>query len=315
MAGSVSGGCVETDVYQRALRVLDTGVPELAVYSTVSDADFKVGLTCGGEIDVWIEPFVPNEAWRVFRRAAEDRRAATWVVPLSPLSLLGRHLTVCDNGERIGAIDSDLDKKILEHLKLRQGEGWADIVEFDWCAKPVSLFVQSLPLAPRLFIIGGTHTGIHLCRLAKELGFYVSVIDAREPFATKERFPDADELNCAWPDEVLLRAGLDVHSYLVTLTHDPKFDTPSLANALRTPACYIGALGSRKTHAGRCERLQELGFSEADLARIHSPVGLDIGARTPEEVALSILAQMVAVRYGRAGGALNQRTSPIHADE
>jgi xanthine dehydrogenase accessory factor len=148
--------------------------------------------------------------------------------------------------------------------------------------------------------------------MAKVLGFHVSVIDPRTPFATEERFPEADAIHREWPDAVLEAAGLDARSAVLTLTHDIKFDVPTLACALRSEAHYVGALGSRRTHARRLERLREAGVDDAALARIHTPIGLDIGARSPEEIALSILAEIVAVRSRRDGRPLVERAGPIH---
>src|SRR5262249_34067921 len=151
----------------------------------------------------------------------------------------------------------------------------------------------------RLFVVGATHAASALCRVARGLGFHVTVVDARGVYATPDRFPDADELVCARPEEVLAAARLDACSYVVTLTHDPKFDIPVLAHALRSEARYVGAMGSRKTRERRKIELRGLGLSEAELRRLHSPVGLDIGASTPEEIAVSIVAELLAVRTGR----------------
>ena len=159
---------------------------------------------------------------------------------------------------------------------------------------------EAFPPAPSLLIIGATHTAISLCRMASEVGYQVTVIDARSVLATPERFPDAHQLICAWPDEVLNQQSLGDHSFMVVLTHDPKFDIPALACALLSPTRYIGAVGSRVTHEKRKAQLAGQGFTAADLDRIRSPIGLDIGSRTPEELAVAILAEILAVRYGRA---------------
>ena len=181
-------------------------------------------------------------------------------------------------------------------------------------AAEARVFVEAFPPPLRLYIVGATHTAISLCRMAKELGYRVGVIDPRSTFATEERFPDADELIPLWPDEALSGASLDAYSVVLTLIHDPKFDVPALEHALRSGASYVGALGSRSTHEARKKRLRDKGFSEDDLARIRAPIGLDIGACTPEEIALAILAEVVAVRRGRGGGALRDRRAPIHGD-
>jgi xanthine dehydrogenase accessory factor len=189
------------------------------------------------------------------------------------------------------------------------------VIELPWQGETAELFLEAFPPPPRLFVVGATHTAIPLCRFAKEVGFEVTVIDAREVFATAERFPDVDALVRAWPDEAFEKVELTPDCHVVALTHDPKFDLPALSLALRSKAGYIGALGSRATHARRRAQLQELGFGEAELARIRTPVGLDIGGLTPEEVALSIVAEMVATRRGREGGPLALRDAPIHDDD
>jgi xanthine dehydrogenase accessory factor len=279
MAGSVSGGCVENDVFERALRVLDEGRPALVEYGAADGLGFEVGLACGGSIDVLIEPFEPAEAWRVLR-----------------------------------CVDSALDAALRGEAQRRMGLPGATVIDFPWRGETARIFIEVFPPPLRLYIVGATHTAIPLCRMAKELGFRVTVIDARSIFATEERFPEADELVHAWPDEAFERIELDAAAHVVTLTHDPKFDLRALARALRSEAGYVGALGSRVTHARRVEELRQQGFGEADLARIRTPIGLDIGSRTPEEVALSILAEMVALRRGRDGRPLALRSAPIHDD-
>jgi xanthine dehydrogenase accessory factor len=173
------------------------------------------------------------------------------------------------------------------------------------------VFLEAIEAPPRLFIVGATHAAVALSRFAAALGFRVTVIDPRSPFATPERFPDA-ELRRDWPDAVLGEADLDASCCVATLTHDPKFDLPALGCALRSPARYVGALGSRATQERRRAALREQGFGEDALARVRGPIGLDLGARSPEEIALAILAEIVAVRRGRAGGALAAQSGPIH---
>ena len=154
--------------------------------------------------------------------------------------------------------------------------------------------------SPSLLIVGATHTAMSLCRLATEVGFQVTVVDVRTALATPERFPDASRIIHAWPDEALAQVPLESYSSLVVLTHDPKFDVPALACGLRSQARYVGAQGSRSTHEGRKQQLRQQGFTDADLARIRAPIGLDIGSRTPAELALAILAEVLAVQYNRA---------------
>ena len=312
MAGSVSGGCVENDVFEHALRVLDDGRPALVHYGAADESGFDVGLACGGSIDVLIEPFAPTEAWQVVREALERQRPAALCVGLAPDALLGRKLAVLVDGTCAGSVDPALDGPLAAEARRLLLEGGVTVIDLPWRGEEGRVFIEAFPQQPRLFIVGATHTAIPLCRMAKELGFRVTIIDVRSAFATEERFPEADELVRAWPDEALDAALLDATAHVVTLTHDPKFDLPALARALRSGAGYVGALGSRVTHERRKAQLREQGFGEAELARIHTPVGLDIGSRTPAEIALSILAEMVAARHGRDGRPLVERRAPIH---
>ncbi len=318
MTGSISGGCVDNDVFERALRVLEEGRPTLASYGIADELDLGVGLSCGGSIDVLLEPFDVDPAWQALRRAIEQGRPAALGVGLAPASLLGRRLMLAGDDARVGGIDPVLDPTLVAEAGALLGTGATRITSLPWRegqADEATVFLEAFPPARRLFIVGATHTAIPLCRMARELGFRVSVIDPRSAFASEERFPEADEVLRAWPDEVLASAQLDADAYVVTLTHDPKFDLPTLAHALRSEARYVGALGSRSTHERRKQRLREQGFDKVDLERIRAPVGLDIGGHSPEEIALAILAEMVAVRHGREGHALRKRQAPIHADD
>ncbi len=311
MAGSVSGGCIENDVYERAMQVLDDGRAVVQRYG-IDDGDaIAVGLSCGGEVDVLIERFEADPAWSAVRRAVAERRAAALCVALSPDRLRGRHLAVLEAGANTGSIDPALDAAVADAARGLLADGGPCSVDVDSGAGPVRVFVEAIAPPPRLFVVGATHSAIALTRMARELGFEVSVIDPRTPFATRERFPHADHLVLEWPDAALDAVDLDSRCHVLTLSHDMKFDVPALARALRSEVRYIGALGSRRTHARRLERLRELGFDERDFERIHTPIGLDIGARTPEEIALAILAEIVAVRRGRAGGPLRERPGRI----
>ena len=314
MTGSVSNGCVENDVFERARRVLDEGRPAVQSYGIDDELGPAVGLSCGGRIDVLIEPFRPDDAWRCVRAAIEERRPAALCLGLAPGELLGHRMGVPDEGAARGGIDPALDEAIEREARSLLQSGGRCCLSLPWRGGESRIFVEAFRPRPRLFVAGGTHTAIPLCRIAGELGFHVSLIDPRPPFANRERFPSADELLLEWPHEALDRAGLDRDCYVLTLTHDLKFDIPVLARALRSEVRYIGALGSRRTHERRKARLREEGFGESDLARIHTPVGLDIGARTPEEVALAILAEIVAVRYDRRGGSLVEDRAPVRAD-
>ena len=277
LAGSVSGGCVESDVAVNALEVLETGKPKLLSYG-IPDADaWEVGLPCGGEIDVFLERFEgelpdPDTPQIVFTVVDGDRVGERWV-----------------------SQDGEVTRtQLLE----RDGE---------------QVFAEVLGPPPRLLVFGAVDLAEELCRAAKGLGWRTVVTDARARFATAERVPSADELVVAWPEEALERFAPDERTAVVVLTHEDRWDVPALAGALGTPAFYVGALGSRRTQERRREQLLETGVSEEELARLCGPAGLDLGAGTPAETALSILAEIIAVRAGRDGGRLRASSERIHA--
>jgi xanthine dehydrogenase accessory factor len=230
----------------------------------------------------------------------ERQQAAVYAIGLAPAPLLGRKLTRLIGGRSVGSIERSLDSDIAgEGDQLMQTAG-TKVITLPWRGEQAQVFLEAFRPSPSLLIVGATHAAISLCRLATEVGFQVTVIDARSALATPERFPDAERIIHAWPEEALAQVSLDRYSSLVVLTHDPKFDVPALAHALHSPARYIGAQGSRVTHEGRTKQLRQQGFDDADLARIRSPIGLDIGSRTPAELAVAILAEVLAVQYRRA---------------
>ena len=300
MSGSVSGGCVESDVFERAMLVLDSRKPEVVNYGIADELGFEVGLSCGGSIDVLIEPLVFDDEWDALRRCVERQQPVAYAVGLAPAPLIGRKLTRPIEGQPVGSISPSLDSQIAEEGDQLLQTGGTKVVTLPWQGEEAQVFVEVFRPSPSLLIVGATHTAISLCRLATEVGLQVTVIDARSALATPERFPDAKRIIHAWPEEALAQVPLDSYSSLVVLTHDPKFDVPALACALGSQARYIGAQGSRVTHEGRKQQLREQGFRDADMARIRSPIGLDIGSRTPAELAVSILAEVLAVQYNRA---------------
>ena len=276
LAGSVSGGCVESDVAVNALEVLETGEPKLLSYGIPDEDAWEVGLPCGGEIDVFLERFegeLPNpETPQIFTVVDGDRAGERWV-----------------------SQDGEVTRT---QLLQRDGE---------------QVFAEVLGPPPRLLVFGAVDLAEELCRAAKGLGWWTLVTDARARFATAERVPSADELVVAWPEEALERFAPDERTAVVVLTHEDRWDVPALAGALGTPAFYVGALGSRRTQERRREQLLETGVSEEQLARLCGPAGLDLGAGTPAETALSILAEILAVRAGRDGGRLRASSERIHA--
>jgi xanthine dehydrogenase accessory factor len=305
MAGSVSGGCVENEVYGQACEILEGARPQLFSYGISDDEAFAVGLPCGGEIDVFVET-VPDELLdRLARVVEREERAVLFTVVEGDPP--GAQLLVTEGGERVGEGSGELVDRFDEIVR----GGRNTLLELDSGAK---VFAEVYGPPPRLLVFGAVDTAEALCRTAKLLGWRTIVSDARGKFATPERLPSADELLVAWPDETFVQVQPDHHTAVLVLTHDERFDVPALKGALETEAFYVGALGSRRNQARRRERLLEEGVNEAQLERISGPSGLDIGADTPAETALSILAEILAVRAGRSGGKLKESKGRIHAE-
>ena len=270
--GSVSGGCVEGAVIDAAIESLTTGAGQRLDFGVADAKAWEVGLSCGGRIAVLVTPIaeggLPEEALGDLAGDIAARRAGAVTFDAAN----GARLECgTEDGETVSALSDDESSFTFRQVPPR-----------------------------RVVIVGGVHITQFLAPMARQAGYDVAIIDPRAVFSATERFPGSDCLT-AWPDEAMAELGLDTRTAVVTLTHDPKIDDPGLRAALASDAFYIGCLGSRRTHAARCERLTDAGFSEADLARLHGPVGLDIGARTPAEIAVSILAQMIAVESGTSG--------------
>lgn len=312
MAGSVGPGCVESDVFLRALEVLGEGAPARARYGIADETALEIGLSCGGSIELLIEPFAADEAWRALVRAVEAERPVALATALSPAALRGRRLAVDAEGVRAGSIDAALDEPARAAAQGQLAAGGTRVVELPWQDGVAELFLEAVGPPERLYVVGATQIAAALSRMAPALGFQVTIIDARTALATRARFPDAAALVHEWPGEALAAARLDAGAYVVVLTHDPKFDVPALVHALRSRARYVGALGSRRTDARRRDLLREQGLSDAELVRLRAPIGLDLGGREPAEVALAILAEIQTVRYGHEGAALCLGSGPIH---
>jgi xanthine dehydrogenase accessory factor len=301
IAGSVSGGCVEGAVAEIADGVLKGDPPQLLHFGIADSDAWDVGLPCGGEIDVWVQAYDPGRFEEIARsggRAAE----VTVLEGAAP----GAKLLLEADGARSGSLGSpELDDdaaRIADELL------WAETSE-----RRDGLFVDVVGPSPRLLVFGAVDIAASLCSVARVCGWRPYVIDPRARFATPERFPDAAEVIAAWPEEAAARlGGIDPATSIVVLTHDPKLDDASLLLALRSPARFIGAMGSRRAQAKRRERLLELGVSDSELERISAPVGLDLGAIAREETALSIMSEIVAARHGRDGGRLAERKGRIH---
>jgi xanthine dehydrogenase accessory factor len=305
MAGSVSGGCVESDVYEHACEVLDGSQPQLLSYGISDDLAFSVGLPCGGEIDVFVEHAPELLVERLLQTIETEERAVLFtVVEGEPL---GAELLATEAGETFGEGPEELSGRVDELLR----KGRNTLLELDEGGK---VFAEVYGPAPRLLVIGAVDTAEALCAAAKQLGWRTIVADARAKFATKERIPSADELLVAWPQDAIEQVQPDYQTAVVVLTHDDKFDVPAIQGALATEAFYIGALGSRRNQERRRERLLEAGVEEQQFERVSGPTGLDIGADTPAETALSILGEILATRAGRDGGFLRNSKTRIHVE-
>ena len=303
IAGSVSNGCVEAAVYEEAVAALRGGRARAVRYGISDELAFTVGLSCGGEIDVLVEPVGALQV------AALDRVRADRGVALA------RVTAPAERAGTVGLLDEDGTRDgFAGDLLALAGEAWAALraglprtSEVRLGGADATVFFEVLPRAPSILVLGATHVAVALTRLATDLGFRVTVADPRTSLATPERFPSAVAIEHTWPDDAIARARLGRESAVVLLSHDPKFDRPGLGAALRSDTGYVGAIGSRRTNEERLAWLRADGFSDDDLRRLHAPIGLDIGARTAEETALAILGEIVAARRGRPGSSLSAR--------
>ncbi|MFF3257927.1 XdhC family protein [Streptomyces sp. NPDC002932] len=321
--GSVSGGCVEGAVYELCQQALEDGITVRERFGYSDEDAFAVGLTCGGIIDILVTPVRADDPARpvyaaALATAARGEAAAIARVTDGPAELLGRPLLVRPDGAHEGGLGGhpELDRTVAAEARAMLDAGRTGSVTLgadgSLCGQPLTLLVESSVPPPRMIVFGAIDFAAALVRAGKFLGYHVTVCDARPVFATKSRFPEADELVIEWPHRYLARTTVDARTVLCVLTHDAKFDIPLLQAALRMPAAYVGAMGSRRTHLERNERLREAGVTELELARLRSPIGLDLGARTPEETALSIAAEIVADRRGGTGVPLTGAHTPIH---
>lgn len=299
IAGSVSGGCVEGTVFEAGVQTLKSGQPQLLHFGVADETAWEVGLACGGTIEVFVEPLDPALYERLRAALVDERPTAVVTVVRGPAELLGHKLVVYDDGSTFGTLSAELDTTVVEMARTALVSGLPKRLTLSQAVGPVEIFIEVNLPSPTLVIVGGVHIAIALTAIAKALGYRTVVVDPRRAFGSEARFPHADRLIRAWPDEALAQVGLTPSTAVVMLTHDPKLDDPALKIALSSPAFYVGALGSRTTQAKRRRRLLEAGLTEAQLARLHGPIGLDLGARTPEEIALAVMAQIVAVRNGR----------------
>ncbi|MFJ4932815.1 XdhC family protein [Streptomyces pseudovenezuelae] len=322
--GSVSGGCVEGAVYELCQQALKDGESVLERFGYSDEDAFAVGLTCGGVIDILVTPVRARDRDRpvvaaALEAAARGRAAALARIVSGPAELVGRTLVVRPERSYGGfGAHPELDRTVAAEAGAFLDAGRTGTLEIgeqgSRCGAPLTVLIESSVPPPRMIVFGAIDFASALVRVGKFLGYRVTVCDARPVFATEARFPDADEIVVEWPHRYLEHTEVDARTVLCVLTHDAKFDVPLLRLALRLPVAYVGAMGSRRTHLDRNERLREVGVSELELARLRSPIGLDLGARTPEETALSIAAEIVAARRGGSGVSLTGAHTPIHHD-
>ncbi|MEV0034880.1 XdhC/CoxI family protein [Streptomyces sp. NPDC050804] len=328
--GSVSGGCVEGAVYEVAREVLDSGEAALRTYGVSDDEALEAGLTCGGTVEILVRPaddaHFPELPY-VLGRITAERPVAVASILSGDLPPGGNLVVAPDTpdgspGSSPGVTvrgtlgDGRLDGAITEQARGMLAQGRTGVVRVGRHGERrmdrLAVFVQSFAPPPRMLVFGAIDFAGAVARMGKFLGYHVTVCDARPVFATRKRFPDVDELVVQWPHRYLEEHPVDGSTVICVLTHDPKFDIPLLARALRTPARYIGAMGSRRTHEDRLARLREDGVPESALARLSAPIGLDLGGRTPEETAVSIMAEIIALRWGGTGERLTRTELPIH---
>ncbi|MFJ7044530.1 XdhC family protein [Streptomyces sp. NPDC101112] len=323
--GSVSGGCVEGAVYELCRQALEDGEPVLERFGYSDEDAFAVGLTCGGIIDILVTPVRAGDPVRpvvaaALASAAGGRAAALARIVSGPAELHGRAVLVRPDGSYDGGFGAhpELDRTVVAEARALLDAGRTGTLEIgeqgSRCGAPLTVLVESSVPPPRMIVFGAIDFASALVRIGKFLGYHVTVCDARPVFATRTRFPEADEIVVEWPHRYLERTDVDARTVLCVLTHDAKFDVPLLRLALRLPVAYVGAMGSRRTHLDRERRLRQEGVTDLELARLRSPIGLDLGARTPEETALSIASEIVAHRRGGTGVPLTGAHTPIHHD-
>jgi xanthine dehydrogenase accessory factor len=320
VVGSVSGGCVEGAVYELAQEVMESGQAVVQRYGVSDDDAFAVGLTCGGILDVLVEPVSPATFplfGEVVASIERHEPVAIATVIEGPGQIGARRIVWPDRSE--GGLGLDrLDQAVDDDSRGMLAQGTTGVRRYGRQGErrldELAVFVHSFAPPPRMLVFGAIDFAAAVARVGKFLGYQVIVCDARPVFATAKRFPEADEVVVKWPHKFLTETEDDVdeRTVICVLTHDPKFDVPLLEVALRTRAGYVGAMGSRRTHDDRLARLREVGVTEEEIARLHSPIGLDLGARTPEETAVSIAAELIQLRWGGSGRALTDTDGRIH---
>jgi xanthine dehydrogenase accessory factor len=319
-AGSVSGGCVEGAVYELCRQVAASGRPQTVRYGVTDDDAFEVGLPCGGTIELFVERAGFAELAVLAEEVGAGRPVALLTCVAGPDDRIGRHVVLTPSG-RHGSLGTDrLDDAAADDGRGLLAAGRTGLLHYGPAGERrgtgLTVLVTSFAPAARMIVFGATDHAAAVAKIGSFLGYRVTVCDARAVFATTRRFPEADEVVVDWPHRYLsaeAAAGrVDARTVVCVLTHDPKFDVPVLEVALELPLAYVGAMGSRRTHDDRLKRLRETGLAAESVARLASPIGLDLGARTPEETAVSVAAEIVALRWGGSGSRLTETRGPIH---
>jgi xanthine dehydrogenase accessory factor len=291
MTGSVSGGCVENAVVEVGIQTLKTNCPQLLHFGVTDETAWEVGLACGGSIDIFVRPLGNNFFIELLSALENNKPLVIATVIRGPDTLLGREILIHEHSRSTGWLGNDwngqIDKLALDVIS--QGVSQRVVLNDE-----IEIFFETILPPPTLIMVGGVHISIALSSLAKTLGYRTVIIDPRKAWGNTERFPDVDQLIQAWPDVAFGEIEVTRSTAIATLTHDPKLDDPALKFALSSPAFYVGALGSMSTQTKRHERLLREGLAESQLKRLHGPIGLDINAQTPEEIALAIMAEIVA---------------------
>ena len=299
LSGSVSGGCVEAAVVEAASDVLQTRRGQLLHFGVAVETAWEVGLACGGSIDVFVNP-LNTTLYPQINTSLQMGQPIAILTIVESAALVGQEALLCDQEESwsFSTLDASLDASGLAAARaaLDSGQSCRVTLTRNDMDGSVEAYIDVLLPPPVLIAVGGAHISIALVTLAKTLGYRTVVVDPRKAFGSEERFPHADELIQLWPDKALRQLGLTRSTAVAVLTHDPKLDDPALLVALSSPAFYVGALGSRTTQAKRRQRLLDAGLTEEALNRLHGPIGIEIGARTPEEIALAVIAEIVAAR-------------------
>ncbi|MBL8050532.1 MAG: XdhC family protein [Anaerolineales bacterium] len=287
ITGSVSGGCVENAVIEAGYQVLKTNQPQLLHFGVADETAWEVGLACGGSIDIFVN-VLNQEVFHHLKSIYSNETSAIHVTMIAGSDkLLGKEIIITEDKKVFGSLGNEWDEQVL-NLAMESLSSRRVMLNED-----VEVFIFMIQPSPTLIIVGGVHIAIALVSLAKTLGYQTILIDPRKAWGNVERFPDVDSIIQAWVDEAFAKININSSAAIAVLTHDPKIDDPAIKLALNSSAFYVGALGSKTTNAKRNQRLLADGVSESQINKIHAPIGLDIGAQNPEEIALAIMSEIV----------------------